>query len=139
MRTWILKVVGIKLNLYIQSHHGKSKWEAFIQNSDNYFIPTMAALGWAGVSTRRSEIKWNHAKESYYNSSKRVSRRTLWFLKIPAVALATLPRPSVQHRPERRAIVFSGPVCFFLEGITNPDYPLDWEWKPQRVCRRAQS
>jgi hypothetical protein len=122
------KWVGTELNGYIQERYrGKSKWEAFIQKSDNYFIPTMAAIGWARQHPKIGDQVETRQRELLQLLQDSESHDPL-FLEDPIRGLghiADTVKSNIGRK--RRAIVFSAWRRFFLEGITNPDYPLDWE------------
>ncbi len=122
------KWVGVELNGYIQDRYcGKSKWEAFIQNSDNYFIPTMAAFGWARQHPKIGDQVESRQRELLQLLQESESQDPL-VLEDPSRGLGHIAETVKSNiGRKRRAIVFSAWRRFFLEGITNPDYPLDWE------------
>jgi hypothetical protein len=118
------------LNSFIRERYkGKPKWEGFV-HSDNYFIPLMAALGWAR----------QHSKPAV---SAHVEERQSKLMEL--LEQSENPDPLVfedQNRGldvvsetvksnigrKRRAIVHGAWRNFLLQGIDDPDYPLDWEF-----------
>jgi hypothetical protein len=120
--------VGIELNSYIRERYrSKSKWESFCQSSDNYFIPTMAAIGWARQQQKIGDQVEARQRELLQLLQDSESNDPLAF-EIPNRGLGDIADTVKSNiGRKRRAIVFSAWRRFFLEGITNPEYPLDWE------------
>lgn len=111
----------------IEKYSADPKWRVAILNSDNFFIPLMAALGdarynestRASVESKKSEliklIKTNDNPDP------------LAFSRDNSDGLANIQRNINSNIGRRqRAIVYSAWRRYFLHGIENPNNPIDW-------------
>jgi len=117
------------LNEFIKEKYADTpKWAGFIQNSDNYFIPIMAALGWARQTPKFSDLVESRKKELISVLKNSDSDDPMAFMephrglnKVSDTVKSNIGR-------KRRAIVHAAWRKFLADGITDPEYPLDWEY-----------
>lgn len=117
------------LNQFIKEKYADtSKWAGFIQNSDNYFIPIMASLGWARQHPKLSDLVESRQKELMSVLQDSASDDPMAFTdghrgldKVSETVKSNIGR-------KRRAIVYAAWRKFLTDGVNDADYPLDWEY-----------
>ena len=122
--TWVCN----ELNEIIQERYKDDpKWRVAIQNSDNFFIPLMAALGDARHNDRaRSTVEDRKQKliELIRSSS---DPDPLGLSRSDSDGLGSIQGSiSSNIGRKQRAVVFSAWRRYFLLGFENQEYPLDW-------------
>jgi len=116
------------LNEAVQQRYADDpKWRVAIQNSDNFFIPLMAALGDARHSERaRAFLEDRKAKliELIRSSD---DPDPLAFSRDDSDSLANILAGIKSNIGRRqRAVVYSAWRHYFRHGLDEPEYPVDW-------------
>ncbi len=96
--------------------------------SDNYFIPLLAALGWARQHPKvASQVKDRQAELMNLLTQSDGSDPVVFEDKTRGLDVVSETVKSNIGR-KRRAIIYGAWRNFFQQGITDQDYPLDWEF-----------
>jgi len=115
------------LNNVIQGRYGAHpRWKVAIQNSDNFFIPLLAALGHARANFSNPSAIDDRQQKLIEIVSSSQDPDPLQFLdeEKGLEKLLNDVRSNIGRR--RRAIVFLAWREFFRRGIEEPAYPVDW-------------
>src|SRR5258708_32825505 len=116
------------LNDFLHSRYKNSpKWSVAIQNSDNFFIPLMAALGNAR-SKERAKVALEDRKRKLIEILRPSDDEDpLDLLGVAADSLETI-QASIRSNIGRkqRGVVYTAWVRYFMRGPEDPSHPIDW-------------
>ena len=122
--TWVCR----ELNDVIQERYREDpKWRFAIQNSDNFFIPLMAALGDTRHNERaRIALEDRKAKLIEVVRSNQ-DQDPLWLSRNESDSLNTILegiRSNIGRK--RRGVVYNAWRRYFRFGLEDPRYPIEW-------------
>ncbi|MGH9341363.1 MAG: hypothetical protein ACRD1R_17695 [Acidobacteriota bacterium] len=117
------------LNEVIQEHYKDDpKWRLAIQNSNNFFIPLMAAMGDARHNERaRAALEDRKNKLIELIKVSEDQDDPLWLSRNDSDGLATILdgiRSNIGRR--RRGVVYNSWRRYFRIGLQDPAYPVEW-------------
>jgi hypothetical protein len=103
------------------------KWRVAIQSSDNFFIPLMAALGDARHNERARAFVEDRKTKLIELIKTSDESDPLAFARDDSDSLANIQgsiRSNIGRR--QRAVVYSAWRRYFLLGLQDPNYPIEW-------------
>jgi len=121
---WVCQDLNKAISERYETH---ARWRVAIQNSDNFFIPLMAALGDSRNNERAKPAIEDRKRKLIELIQSSTGADPLWLSSTDSDSLSTILddiRSNIGRR--RRGIVFNAWRRYFRFGPEEDDYPVGW-------------